>query len=102
MSPFNEESTLRVADAIREHKPNVMVTHWNGSWHKDHQNCHLIVHDAIFYAGLATLERKLPPHSAGKVYYPENWEDADKFQADVFLTVEPVYEKWMQATPPSA
>jgi LmbE family N-acetylglucosaminyl deacetylase len=95
--PFHEESALRVADAIREHKPDVIVTHWNGSWHKDHQNCHLLVHDAIFYAGLATLERKLPAHSAGKVYYAENWEDADKFQADVFLNVEAVYDKWMEA-----
>src|SRR5579883_807578 len=95
--PFNEESALRVADAIREEKPDVIVTHWNGSWHKDHQNCHLVVHDAIFYAGLPTLQRKLPAHSVGKVYYAENWEDADKFQADVFLNVDTVYEKWMQA-----
>ena len=35
---FNEESTLAVCDVIREHKPDFMVTHWSGSWHKDHQN----------------------------------------------------------------
>ena len=64
--PFNEESSLAVCDVIREHMPDIIVTHWNGSWHKDHQNCHLIVHDAIFYAALGTLERKLPPHSAGR------------------------------------
>ena len=55
--PFNEESTLAVCDLIREHKPDVMVTHWSGSWHKDHQNCHLIVRDAVFYAALETLVR---------------------------------------------
>jgi LmbE family N-acetylglucosaminyl deacetylase len=95
--PFNEESVRAVCDSIREHKPEIVVTHWNGSWHKDHQNCHLIVHDAIFYAALATLERKHPAHSVAKTFYAENWEDATNFQADTYLDIEPVYEKWMQA-----
>jgi len=32
--PFNEESTLAVCDAIRQYKPDVVITHWSGSWHK--------------------------------------------------------------------
>lgn len=95
--PFNDESTMRVCDAIREQKPDVIVTHWSGSWHKDHQNCHLIVHDAIFYAALATLERKLPAHSVRKTYYADNWEDATNFEPDTYLDIEPVYEKWLEA-----
>jgi LmbE family N-acetylglucosaminyl deacetylase len=95
--PFNEESSLAVCDVIREHKPDVIVTHWNGSWHKDHQNCHLIVHDAIFYAALATLERKLPAHSAGKTYYADNWEDATNFVPDTYIDIDAVFEKWLQA-----
>ena len=95
--PFTEESALRVCDVIREHKPQAIVTHWSGSWHKDHQNCHLIVHDAIFYAGLATLERQRPAHSVGKLYYADNWEDAASFQADTYVDIEPVYQKWLQA-----
>jgi LmbE family N-acetylglucosaminyl deacetylase len=95
--PFNEESSLALCDAIREHKPDIVITHWSGSWHKDHQNTHLMVHDAIFYADLGTLERKLPPHSAGKLYYAENWEDATDFHPDVFIDIEPVYDKWMEA-----
>jgi LmbE family N-acetylglucosaminyl deacetylase len=95
--PFNEESAKAVCDVIREQKPEIVVTHWNGSWHKDHQNCHLIGHDAIFYPALATLERKHPAHSVAKIYYAENWEDASNFQADTYLDTEPVYEKWMQA-----
>lgn len=46
--PFNEESALAVSDLIREHKPEVIVTHWSGSWHRYHQNCHLTVRDAVF------------------------------------------------------
>jgi len=95
--PFHEGISLAVCDVIREHKPDIIVTHWSGSWHKDHQNCHLIVRDAIFYAALGTLERKLPPHSAGRTYYADNWEDATNFVPDTYLDIEAVYEKWMQA-----
>lgn len=95
--PFNDEIALRVCDCIREQKPNLMVTHWSGSWHKDHQNCHLIVRDAVFYAALGTLERKLPAHSSGSLYYADNWEDANNFQPDVFLDIDVVYEKWIEA-----
>jgi len=95
--PFNEESTLAVCDLIREYKPEVVITHWSGSWHKDHQNCHLIVRDAIFYAGLATMARSRPAHSVSKIFYADNWEDATNFVPDIYLGIEAVYEKWLQA-----
>lgn len=95
--PFNEEISLAVGDAIREHKPDVIITHWNGSWHKDHQNCYLIVRDAVFYAGLATLSRTHPPHSVSKLFYADNWEDATNFVPDTYLDIEAVRDKWLQA-----
>ena len=95
--PFNEESTLAVCDVIREHKPDVIVTHWSGSWHKDHQNCHLIVRDAVFYGGLETLVRSRPAHSVSKVFYADNWEDASNFVPDTYLDIEAIYERWIQA-----
>ncbi len=95
--PFNDESAMRVCDAIRQHKPDIVITHWNGSWHKDHQNCHLIVHDAVFYAGLDTLSRKYPAHAVAKVFYAENWEDAANFVPDTYVNIEPAYQKWLKA-----
>lgn len=95
--PFNEESSLRVCDVIREQRPDAVVTHWNGSWHKDHQNCHLIVRDAVFYAGLGTLTRKRPAHTVEKIFYADNWEDAANFVPDTYIDIDAVYEKWMQA-----
>lgn len=95
--PNSEESALRVCDAIREHKPDMVVTHWKGSWHKDHENCHHIVRNAIFYAGLGTLARNRPPHSVSKTFYAENWEDADGFVPDTYVNIESVYQKWLEA-----
>lgn len=95
--PFNDESTLAVCDAFRQYKPDIVVTHWSGSWHKDHQNCHLIVRDAVFYAGLGTLTRSRPAHSISKIYYADNWEDATNFVPDTYLDIEAIYEKWLEA-----
>jgi len=95
--PFNEESSLAVCDAIRQYRPDVVITHWSGSWHKDHQNCHLIVRDAVFYAGLETLNRSRPAHSVSKIYYADNWEDATNFVPDTYLEIDAIYEKWLQA-----
>jgi LmbE family N-acetylglucosaminyl deacetylase len=95
--PFNEESSLRVCDAIRERQPEIVVTHWSGSWHKDHQNCYLIVRDALFYAALETLVRSRPAHAVSKIFYAENWEDARNFVPDTYIDIEPVCEKWLQA-----
>lgn len=95
--PFNEESSLRVCDVIREQRPEAILTHWNGSWHKDHQNCHLIVRDAVFYAGLETLTRERQAHAVAKIFYAENWEDAAKFVPDTYIDIDAVYEKWMEA-----
>ncbi len=95
--PFSEEISLRVCDAIREYKPEVIVTHWRGSWHRDHRNCHLAVNDAVFYAGLATLSRSAAPHTVSKVFYADNWEDAEDYQPDTYLDISAVRDKWLQA-----
>ncbi|MEK7405166.1 MAG: PIG-L deacetylase family protein [Acidobacteriota bacterium] len=95
--PFNDEACFAACDLIREHKPDLVVTHWSGSWHKDHQNCHLIVRDAIFYAGLAAIRRKLPAHQVRKLFFADNWEDATNFQPDTYLDIGQVYEKWLEA-----
>lgn len=95
--PFNDESSLRVCDAIREYRPEIVVTHWSGSWHKDHQNCHLIVRDGIFYAGLETLTRGQPAHTVARLFYAENWEDATNFVPDTYVDIDSICEKWLRA-----
>jgi len=95
--PLTDEASLAVADRIRQFKPAVVVTHWSGSWHKDHQTCHAVVRDAIFYAGLASLERTLPAHSVAKLLFAENWEDITNFVPDTYLDISAVYDKWVKA-----
>jgi len=95
--PVTEGAKFAVCDVIRQCKPSVIVTHWKGSWHKDHRACCEIVQDAVFYAGLPAIVRKDPAHNAKKLYYACNWEDAVGFAADTYLEITPVCEQWLNA-----
>ena len=95
--PINDEAKFAVCDLIRECKPATIVTHWKGSWHKDHRACHDIVEDATFYAGLSTIIRKDPDHVVSKLYFADNWEDADGFVPDTYLDITAVFDDWVRA-----
>lgn len=95
--PINEEAKFAVCDLIRQYKPLTIVTHWKGSWHKDHRACYDILDDAIFYAGLPSLVRKEPAHGVTRVFYADNWEDATGFTTDTYLDITAVFESWTNA-----
>ena len=95
--PINEEAKFAVCDFIRQYKPDTIVTHWKGSWHKDHLACYEIVQDAIFYAALPSIARKLPAHSVNQLFFDDNWEDATGFVPDTYLDITPVFERWLGA-----
>jgi LmbE family N-acetylglucosaminyl deacetylase len=95
--PVTEEAKLAVCDLIRKHRPTIIVTHWRGSWHKDHQACYKIVNDAVFYAGLPALDRERPAHEVQKIFFADNWEDAEGFSPDTYLDISLVFDKWMEA-----
>jgi len=95
--PASEEAKLAVCDLIRRYKPHVILTHWRGSWHKDHVACYEIVQDALFYAGLPALTREHAAHNVPKLYFADNWEDAAGFVPDTYLDITPVFGAWLEA-----
>lgn len=96
--PENEEVAFALCDLIRKYKPDMLITHWKNSMHKDHMATHNIVKKAQFYAGLRSIERELPPHYADGPYYAENWEDAADFVPYVYAEVSPDgFALWEQA-----
>jgi len=92
--PVNDEATFAVCDLIREYKPDTVVTHWRGSWHKDHKACYELVNNAIFYAALPAIVRQQPAHAVGKLFFADNWEDANGFKADTYLDISSVFQRW--------
>jgi LmbE family N-acetylglucosaminyl deacetylase len=93
--PKTEEVIFQVCDLIRAEKPDVILTHWKGSMHKDHTATYEIVHEAIFYAALPAIERSLPAHRVRSILYPENWEDMDGWRADLYLDVSAVWDDYL-------
>lgn len=95
--PDNEEVRLQVCDIIRREKPDMILTHFQGSMHKDHAACSRIVQDAWFYAAIGGFERELPPHFA-QLYFAENWEDARDFKPYIYFGIsEEAFLLWEEA-----
>ena len=95
--PVSEEAQWQIADAIREHRPDVLLTHWKGSFHADHRNTHTNVMSSLFFAGLPAFTRAYPAHSPSRVYFAENWEDIEGFVPDLYLDVADVWERYLEA-----
>lgn len=95
--PVNEEVQMALADVIREHRPTIILTHWKGSLHRDHNNTHDNVLASLFFAGLRTFERKHPAHRVQKIYFAENWEDLEDFRPEIYLDTTDVFERYIEA-----
>ena len=94
----NEANKYELCDIIRKYKPDVLLTHWKNSMHKDHEATYQIVRDAQFYAALPGYERELPPHFAAGPYYAENWEDPEGFTPYLYMEVsDEGYDLWSKA-----
>lgn len=96
--PVNEIVAFEICDLIRQYRPDVLLTHWKNSIHKDHIATHELVNDAQFYAALPGFERERPPHFAGGPYYAENWEDPFDFSPSVYFSVSQAgFDLWREA-----
>jgi N-acetylglucosamine malate deacetylase 1 len=95
--PVDDEIALRLCDLIREVKPDVIVTHWSGSWHKDHRAAHTLTVNAAFFAALPTLTRAAPAHSAATILFGENWEDGAGFRVECVIDVSDGMRPWRTA-----
>lgn len=94
----NQEMRFRVCNVIRQVRPNVIITHWKNSMHKDHMTTHRIVNDARYFAALPTFERELPAHFAQRLYYAENWEDAVDYRPYVYVDYDQeAFDLWVKA-----
>jgi LmbE family N-acetylglucosaminyl deacetylase len=93
-APYDGESVrLKMHHAIMEFMPDVILTHWKGSYHPDHLACHLHTLQA-FELATGELRSKGLSHTI-KLYYPENWEDPQGFQPEVYVDVSDVFERYV-------
>ncbi len=95
--PVNEDVQMAVGDVIRQYRPNIILTHWKGSFHRDHNNTYHNVLASLFFAGLPAFEREHPPHRPEKIYFAENWEDVENFRPEIYVDVSGVWDRYIEA-----
>lgn len=93
--PNNEEVRREVAEIIVKYKPDIIVTHWHSTMHKDHNATHYIVQDAQFIASVVgTADGK---HHYAPVYFCENWEDDHDFDPYISVDITEGFDLWCKA-----
>jgi len=92
--PNSEEARRYVAEVIREVKPTLVITHWRNSIHRDHSSTHAIVEDAVLLASLEGVKLASPPHRGVRLWYAENWEDAEGFTPYIYVDVSGQMDQW--------
>ena len=95
--PNNEEVRYQVANIISKVKPDVILTHWHSSIHKDHNNTHLIVPDAQFLASVVECDKIEGTRHYAPVYFCENWEDDMDFRPSFYVDFTKGYDLWCEA-----
>jgi len=95
--PVSSEVKFQLCDLIRDYRPEILVTHWRGSIHRDHGNTYRNVMDALFYAALPAIKREKPAHWVRRVFFTENWEDPRGFRPNVYVDISDVFEVWREA-----
>jgi LmbE family N-acetylglucosaminyl deacetylase len=75
-----------LATLLAERQPELVITHWSGSWHPSHREAHVVTGGAIEHAGIKTT-----------LSYAENCEDLRGFSPTHYLDVSAVYARWMKA-----
>lgn len=95
--PNDQTVRYQVAQLIRQYKPNLLITHWTTSMHKDHMATSTIVKDAQFYAGVDGFSIDGSPHFSKGPYYAENWEDPTGFKPYIFIDITDGYQLWKEA-----
>ncbi|MBN1475954.1 PIG-L family deacetylase [Candidatus Sumerlaeota bacterium] len=93
----NETTIHEMCDLIRRLRPDIVLTHWRGSFHRDHRNTYAIVMEGGFLAALPGIERSEPAHLMRGLYYLENWEDMEDYHPDLWIDVSEIFDTWVEA-----
>ena len=88
LEDYPDEATIwEMCDLIRRLKPDIVLTHWRGSFHRDHRAAYKITMEGGFLAALPDVRREHPAHLIRGLYYLENWEDEEGYQPDLWVDV---------------
>lgn len=94
----SDDIAYELAKWLRRLRPQVVITHWRDSIHSDHTATYFLVRRALFLAANPHFDLDgLPPALRMRLYYAENWEDAENFRPFVYVDISDVFTDWERA-----
>ena len=90
------ETRSKLAVAIRQLKPRIVITHSQHGRHPDHPIVAQLVRDACFVAGLKKVEPKVPPHRPLKVIHALSFRE-DNQKPTFVVDISEAFEKKLEA-----
>jgi bacillithiol biosynthesis deacetylase BshB1 len=90
------ETRAKLAVAIRQLKPRIVITHSQHGRHPDHPIVAQLVRDACFVAGLKKVEPKVAPHRPLKVIHALSFRE-DNQKPTFVVDVSEAFEKKLEA-----
>ena len=95
-----DDVARELATLFRRLQPTAIIAHWRGSIHADHTAAHDLTRRALFMAANPHFHigaGPLAPLRGARLYYADNWEDADGFRPFVYVDVSEVFGDWERA-----
>jgi bacillithiol biosynthesis deacetylase BshB1 len=90
------ETRAKLAVAIRQLKPRIVITHSQHGRHPDHPIVAQLVRDACFVAGLKKIEPKVAPHRPLKVIHALSFRE-DNQKPTFVVDISEAFEKKIEA-----
>lgn len=95
--PDDDDAASQIADVIRTEKPEIVITHWKKSMHRDHEHAAVLAERARFLASLP-LDSPLGRHGVKQLLHADNWEDAEDFLPEIFVPIpDEAFNRWRTA-----
>ncbi|WP_121744855.1 PIG-L deacetylase family protein [Natronorubrum halophilum] len=92
---YSLENRLAIVDTLREHDPDIVLTHYADDMHPDHRATSRLVTDAYYMSSLPLLETEHPPAGPSNVYY--FGKPTSSFDPDVVVDITDVQERKEEA-----
>lgn len=89
------ERRKRLVRTIREHDPDLVVTHRPNDYHPDHRYAGTLVRDAAYLVEVPNMCPLTPPVETTPViaHFSDEFEDPTPFDADVAVSIDDVIEE---------
>lgn len=93
------ENRRTVARLIRQWNADIVMSHRPNDYHPDHRYTGVLVQDVAYMVAVPFFAPDVPPLKKNPVFlfYPDNFQKPNPFQADIAVAIDDVMEKKLDA-----